>query len=287
MRVPGLWRSKMLLDALRRKARSRRALTAVRNFPRIKEKRLHGLYRPLVVTLTSYPPRFPHLGKTLRSLLDQTVAPDSVILWLAHADIDKLPGDVLALEAHGLEIRGCDDLRSYKKLIPALRDDPNRYFVTADDDVYYPPDWLAGLVESARAHPSEVIAWRAHIALLDEDGGFLPYRKWILATDRTRVTDPAQRLFPTGVGGILYPPHCFAGDIDREDLFLALAPHGDDIWFFWQARAGGTQYRRVPAWFDIVEWPSTQGVALYENNMMGDGNDRQIAAVAAHYGPVP
>lgn len=248
---------------------------------------MHGLDRPLVVTLTSYPPRFPHLGKTLRSLLDQTVMPDNVILWLAHADIDKLPNDVRALEACGLEIRGCDDLRSYKKLIPALREDPNRYFVTADDDVYYPPDWLFDLVGTAIEHPSEVIAFRAHIALLDEDGGFLPYRNWILATDRTRVTDPAHRLFPTGVGGILYPPHCFAEDIDREDLFLSLAPHGDDIWFFWQARAGGTNYRRVATWFDIIEWPSTQGVALYERNMMGDGNDRQIEAMAEHYGPVP
>lgn len=287
MRIPGRWRLQMAWRALQMRRRYARALKAVQEFPRQASKLPHGLDRPLVVTLTSYPPRFPHLGKTLRSLLDQTVAPDDVVLWLAHPDIPALPQDVRDLEAHGLEIRGCDDLRSYKKLIPALREDPDRYFVTADDDVYYPPDWLAGLVETARAHPAEVVAWRAHIALLDEDGDFRPYREWHLATDRTVLSEPAQRLFPTGVGGILYPPHCFADDIDDRDLFLSLAPHGDDIWFFWQARAKGTAYRRVPAWFDIVEWPSTQGVALYESNMMGDGNDRQIAAMAAHYGPVP
>jgi hypothetical protein len=277
----------MALRALASRRRHARAVKAVGRFPLVKSRRPHGLDRPLVVTLTSYPPRFPHLGKTLRSLLDQTVAPDSVVLWLAHADIDALPRDVRALEAYGLEIRGCDDLRSYKKLVPALKEDPDRYFVTADDDVYYPQDWLEGLVEAAREHPSQVVAWRAHIASLDEDGNFRPYREWLLATDRTFLDDPSKRLFPTGVGGILYPPGCFAEDIVQEDLFLSLAPHGDDIWFFWQARAKGTDYRRVPAWFDIVEWPSTQSVALYANNMMGDGNDRQIAAMAAHYGPVP
>lgn len=287
MRIPGLWRTKMALRAMRKQWLQARAHRALRRFPLVRTKRPHGLDRPLIITLTSYPPRFTHLGKTLRSLLDQTVAADGVVLWLAHGDVDALPDDVLALEAHGLEIRACDDLRSYKKLIPALREDPDRYFVTADDDVYYPRDWLAGLVDTARDHPADAIAWRAHEAKLDELGHFRPYSDWHLATHRTVLTDPANRLFPTGVGGILYPPRCFASDIADQDLFMSLAPQGDDIWFFWQARRAGTCYRRVPAGFDIVEWPSTQTVALYADNMLGLGNDRQIAAMSAHYGPVP
>jgi hypothetical protein len=250
-------------------------------------KQPHGLNAPLIVTLTSYPPRFAHLSKTLRSLLDQTVAADHTILWIAHADIDRLPHDVLVLRDHGLEICACEDLRSYKKLVPAWREDPARYFVAADDDVYYPPHWLAGLVDTARQYPGNVIAWRAHEAPLDPAGAFTPYRDWRLATHRTAIEGNGVRLFPTGVGGVLYPPCAFAADLDNADLFMRLTPKGDDIWLFWQARAAGTGQRRVAGQFDVLEWPSTQDVALYADNLLGDGNDRKIVPMAAHFEPVP
>lgn len=277
----------MALRALRKQQQLARAERALARFPQQHRKQAHGLNAPLAVTLTSYPPRFAQLGKTLRSLLDQTVAADHTILWIAHADMVQLPRDVLTLRNHGLEIRACEDLRSYKKLIPAWREDPARYLVTADDDVYYAPHWLAGLVETASRYPEAVIAWRAHEAPLDRSGAFVPYIDWRLATHREAVTGSGVRLFPTGVGGVLYPPYAFAADIDNADLFMRLAPQGDDIWLFWQARAAGTDQRRVPGQFDVLEWPSTQDVALYADNMLGDGNDRQIAAMAAHYGPVP
>ncbi len=287
MRIPGLWRTRMALRALRKRLQMARAERAVARFPQQRRKQPHDLNAPLVVTLTSYPPRFLHLGKTLRSLLDQTVAADHTILWIAHADMDQLPHDVLALRDHGLEIRACEDLRSYKKLIPAWREDPSRYFVTADDDVYYPPHWLAGLVDTARYYPGNVIACRAHEAPLDSAGVFVPYRDWRLATQREAVVGTEARLFPTGVGGVLYPPDAFAAELDNADLFMRLAPQGDDIWLFWQARAAGTGQRRVSGRFDVLEWPSTQDVALYADNLLGDGNDRQIAAMTAHFGPVP
>src|SRR5579864_6248399 len=96
----------------------------------------HGLPGTLVVSLTSYPPRFPTVALTLRCLLTQSIKPDHVILWIAHADEARLPPEVLALRALGLEIRSTEDLRSFKKIVPALRDFPDAFIVTADDDVY-------------------------------------------------------------------------------------------------------------------------------------------------------
>ncbi len=82
--------------------------------------RPHGLPGELIVSLTSYPPRFRTLDLTLRCLLTQTVRPDRVILWIAEADMAKLPPAVVALVEYGLDIRACKDTRSYKKIIPAL-----------------------------------------------------------------------------------------------------------------------------------------------------------------------
>ncbi|MFD2440114.1 hypothetical protein ACFSS8_08530 [Paracoccus kondratievae] len=42
----------------------------------------HGLRAPLIVSLTSYPARFASLHLVLRSVLQQTVRADRVILWL-------------------------------------------------------------------------------------------------------------------------------------------------------------------------------------------------------------
>lgn len=283
----GIWRTKQWLAARRLQRLARAADRAVARFPQVRNRRSSPLAAPLVVSLTSYPPRFRTLGKTLRSLLDQELAADHTILWLASADAAVLPAEVRALEAHGLEIRTCADLRSYKKLIPALEQWPEAVHVTADDDVYYPPHWLAMLVAAHDPAAPAVLAWRTHLARADAGGHVLPYARWELATRRTRAEDPGTALFPTGVGGILYPPGSLHADVLDRDRFLTLCPQGDDIWFYWMARRQGFRHRRVPAWLDLIEWPETQQVGLRVDNLDGDGNDRQIAAMAAVYGPFP
>ncbi len=283
----GTWRIRNLIAASEERYRLRAAQHAVAAFPTVVERRPHPLAAPLIVTLTSYPPRFGTLAATLRSLLDQTMQADRTILWIAPTDLDRLPGEVSALERHGLEIRACADTRSYKKLIPALAMFPGSYFVTADDDVYYPPGWLAGLVAAIPPGERAAVAGRAHLAHFDEHGLARPYAGWELATSSPRAIDPHTRLFPTGVGGVLYPPDAFAPEVLDEAAFLSLCPHGDDIWFFWMARRAGTGQVGAAGAFRHVAWPASQRVALYNENLLGDRNDAQIRAMEARYGPVP
>lgn len=283
----GFYRLTLLYRAIRARVLLRRALLAVKRFPNVRAEAKHGLRAPLIITLTSYPPRFGHLGKTLRSLLDQTMPADAVQLWIAHGDMDQLPDDVRALGSAGLELRPCQDIRSYKKLIPALKAQPNCYYVTADDDVYYPPDWLEGIVKGAQDHPECVIATRSHMAQRSDNGMLAPYATWELAASQRANANDDRVLFPTGVGGILYPPGCFADGVMNQALFMELCPRGDDIWFFWMARMAGTDHRRIDGHFDIIDWPHSQDVALASQNLYSDGNDSQIKAMEAHFGPVP
>lgn len=282
----GVWRAKQWLRKRRLARTERAAHAAVAAFPMIAERRQHGLTTPLIVNLTSFPARYATLAPTLRSLLDQSLAPDRTVLWLAEQDIAALPAAVRQLEAHGLEIRSCDDLRSYKKLIPALELWPDAVHVTADDDVYYPPDWLAGLVAAHDPAAPAVIGWRTHGVRTDAAGAVLPYQDWELATART-AADPGAALFPTGIGGVLYPPGSLHPDVLDRARFTALCPQGDDIWFYWMARRQGIRQRRVDGWIDFVEWPASQDVGLRASNLQGDGNDRQIKAMEAAYGPFP
>ncbi len=71
-----------------------RTVYAMRN---VRPRRHHGLPNPLVVSLTSYPPRFPTLHLTLMTLLSQQVLPDRVVLYVFEGDHASLPRDVVAL----------------------------------------------------------------------------------------------------------------------------------------------------------------------------------------------
>jgi glycosyltransferase involved in cell wall biosynthesis len=244
----------------------------------------------LVVSLTSYPKRFDVVHYTLRSLLNQSTRADAVMLWIAHADRAALPQEVLALQDQGIEIRYCDDLRSYKKIIPLLqeaeqegRDD---FVVTVDDDTYYPPDWLGRLATQAAAHPGRIVAHRAHEIRLDSRGVPRPYRQWNKRIASMRGREPAL-IFPTGVGGVLYPPGSFHPDVTDQEKFLRFAPLADDVWLYWMWRMNGkfaqliegTQHMPV-----FAQWPSSQASALRASNAHRGGNDAQIQNMVAAFG---
>src|SRR5690349_163949 len=93
------------------------ALKRLRDCKPERPGRPHGLTGELIVSLTSYPPRFNQLKLVLGCLLDQTVRADRIILWIAQEDYPRLPSDVVGLRAPGgLEIRTCEDIGPYKKL---------------------------------------------------------------------------------------------------------------------------------------------------------------------------
>lgn len=244
-------------------------------------QRPHGLPFPLVVSLTSYAKRFDTLGETLASLLSQTVKPDVTVLWLGPADLGKLPPEIRALEAKGLTIREAEDMRSYTKIIPALHAYPDAGIVTADDDVYYPAGWLAGLTEEWRAGVQEIICHRAH-RMRRQGDGLAPYVEWDNQVDCVGETP---NMFATGIGGVLYPPNVFHPDVTRADRFRELCPTTDDVWLNWMVRLAGTSVRRVNRIKRFREWPDAQAVGLMHVNFVeGSNNDKQIAAICAAYG---
>ncbi|WP_395647900.1 glycosyltransferase family 2 protein [Terricaulis sp.] len=274
------------LRPLRRGARDA-AGAALRRWVEFRwRRRRRGVYHllpaPLVVSLTSYPPRFATLAHTLKSLLMQSTRPDRIILWVAHADAALLTDDVRALEREGLQIETCEDHRSFKKILPALLSFPNAYVATADDDVYYPPDWLANLVGGLTPHQKDIPALRVHRVTFDGAGAPLPYAEW-----RHDVPSgpSSPENFPTGVGGALYPPGCLHADVLDSQLFRRLCPTSDDAWLYWMARKQGWCFRKVGPRRVFVSWPGAQDTALQHANLAG-GNDVQIANLVAHYGMV-
>ncbi len=246
--------------------------------------RPHGLPHPLVVSLTSYPKRYDVLARTLQCLLTQTVQPDHVVLWVGHGDDSLLPPSILALRDAGLEIRTTEDMRAYTKVIPSLEAFPDAYVCTADDDLHYHSRWLEELTADAARFPDLIpliTCFRAHEILADPEGAYLPYNSWNLDT-AFRGISPS--LFPTGCGGVLYPPGSLGPDVCDSALFKRLSPLNDDVWLFWMARRAGTRHQTIGRRRTLVNWGGSQATALHHHNVSEQGNDPQIRAMAAEYG---
>ena len=242
----------------------------------------HILPGDLIVSLTSYKNRFDNLSLTLRSLLLQTVSPNRLILWISENEKDDLPQSVWELEKYGLNIFFCEDIYSYKKIIPTLREFPESFIVTADDDIYYEPNWLKSLIDSWDGNNKTIVAHRAHKIKFDKKGNLLPYHQWKWQVESE---EPSEGLIiATGCGGVLYPPHVFHQDVTDEKYFMELCPNADDIWLYWMASLNGAKTKRSNFDFRLIEWPSQNSSPLWKENIEGGGNDRQIRKMQAAYG---
>lgn len=241
----------------------------------------HCLRRRLIVSITSYPPRFKSLHLSVICLLRQTTKPDAIILWIAENDIDKLPYNVRKLKKYGLKIKKCEDYKSFKKIIPALKEYPDAFIVTADDDLYYWSTWLEELVLSYISKPTDVICHRAHRILLDDQGTLLPYSDW---SKEISFEEESINLFPTSGAGVLYSPAIFYDDAIRNDIFMRLAPTSDDVWLYWMHSLTGSSIRTLGA-KKLTTWLSSQVVSLYSTNC-GDElmNDFAIKNMCNKYG---
>jgi hypothetical protein len=242
--------------------------------------RRHPLPGRLIVSVTSHPRRFPTLQWTLKCLLSQSVAVDQVILWIATEDAADLTSEILRLQEDGLTIKLCQDLGSYTKIIPALMEYPDAYIVTADDDIYYGPMWLEELVAHERAR-TEVLCHRAHRIRIASDGMPLPYQHWEI---ETRCKEPSALIFPTGCGGVLYPPGALHRDAVDAAVFRQICPSADDVWLYWMMRRNGMVARRIGSRRLLPTWRGTQRVGLWQINSVEGGNDRCVKAMIARFG---
>lgn len=244
-------------------------------------RRRHRLPGELVVSLTSFPPRFPSLHLTLRCLLSQTVQPDRILLWIAETDMPRLPGSVWRLIEDGVEVQPCGDIGSYKKIIPAIKICPTSYIVTADDDVYYGPTWLEELEQGTVPGQNVAVCQRADLIEFNKYGSPLPYARWRRATNPGQI-DP--HLFPIGIGGVLYPPGIFDARVTDEETFKTLCPNADDIWLYWMTRLNNGQFKALGSRRRFFSWPGTQHVALWRQNLVSAGNDDKLQKMMVQFG---
>lgn len=239
-----------------------------------------------IVSLTSYPARIDKCHIAIESILAQKVKNKHVILWLAREEFpegeETLPQSLLDLRSPEFHIEWCDNLYSYKKLIPALRKYPDKAIITADDDIIYPYDWLTSLLAANAANPNAIHAHRCRVIGVNTDGTLTKYNSWQVNPE---MEVDNNLLFPNCGAGTIYPPHSLHPDTLNDDLFLNLCRYGDDIWFWAMARLNNTPIRNIRSdtdWKNLKYVDGTQEVGLWKENANGR-NEQMFAAILRQY----
>lgn len=196
-----------------------------------------------IVTLTSIPPRYQYLPRVIDSLLNQTLRPDRLELYLPNnyrrEDFDQFAAEALPPLPDGCEvIRVEQDFGPATKVLPAAA----RYrgqdvrLVYCDDDKQYDPRWLEHLVAGSQAHPDHVIAYTGQASQrLEAKGRWqkkgLDYRLLRLASLGLWKPIKSREIYEEdiaeGVGGVLIRPDFIdAVAYDIPDVMWTV----DDVW---------------------------------------------------------
>jgi hypothetical protein len=208
--------------------------------------------------------------------------PDNIILWIYKDDFDKLPKHILDMQNNVFFVKQCnDDLRSFKKIVPALQYYSDEFIVTADDDLYYNYDWLEELVGYYSPNQKEIIGHRGHKITFDASGSVRPYNNWKWCVGGLVS---GHDIFLTGCAGILYPPGSLISETVKSEIFMELCPTADDVWLYFMTRLNGYIPKKIPSDFREFSWPSSQEVTLNSENVIRGSNDICISNLERKYG---
>jgi hypothetical protein len=238
----------------------------------------------VTITLTAISSRLSSLQRTIVSLLGQNYPNFDVRLYLSREPflIDEGIGDAppSALTAmvqsnpYRLQINMVPNIGSYRKLIPFLIETwgQRKLVATADDDTFYPADWLQRLVRSYLRFRC-VIAYRGHY--MQHDGRSLtPYRSWMNCRVRR---NPDIFCLPTGKDGVLYDTIFFHPLVTDYQCALQLAPTADDLWFKWHTAASEVPVYLINPDYRSHTFPHAAfSEGLYESFNKAGKNDEAV-----------
>jgi hypothetical protein len=244
----------------------------------------------IVVSITSYGKRVHDaLPYMLYSLLIQTILPKKIIVYLDYDNwsLVNLPWQLKRLQEVGVDVRFCKDIRSYKKLIPALQDFPYNAILTLDDDMYYHKDYMMWMTNAYEKSDKKTVLGQWGYIPTKINGKYISYNEW---PDCKLGTKDDEKSF-IGCCGICYPPHIYDDEIFKEELFMQLCPIADDIWFWAMQERLSIKRQYIDPWGNGYhvsvnrreDYDRREQVTLTSQNLYGGKNNQQLANVVDYY----
>lgn len=243
----------------------------------------------VIISLTTFGPRIREVAVAIESIMEQTMLPNRIVLWL-NEDLENnpelIPQSLRMLERRGLEICYTRDIGSGKKLIPALKKYPNDVIITIDDDIMYDFDLIDRMITAHRRFPRAICAARIDRLIPSDDGRSLKLI-YDQADDLYLTPQPIMQAMPVGVGGVLYPPHALHQDVLDVETMLQLCPKADDLWFKVMALRAGTPVYPINEINPTQQLLSCahhrQALMLHTSNYLGGQDNVQLATLTKRY----
>lgn len=241
----------------------------------------HRLNKKITVSLTAKKERFYFLPIVLKSIVNQTINPNEIILWIEEENKKYLPKKILKLKKKiGLKIFYCKNYRSYNKIIHTINLRKKNYIITFDDDIIYHKKSIEYLTNKINDSNNNIIANRIHKIKMSRNRP-VNYNNWYWNSENTKIN---KLNFQTGVYGVLYPPNSFHKDICKSRIFQKLSPSADDLWLYWMVRLN----KKFIVWSEFkkrnIEVINFDDNSLRKINIFNKNNDNQIKNLIRYYG---
>lgn len=239
----------------------------------------------VIVSLTTHGSRYYDCYLAIESIMQGTVKPNKIVLWVGE-ELKDTPIPVLLQNQmkRGLEIRYRRDIRSYTKLIYALKEFPNAVIITVDDDILYSYDVVENLTTAHNKYAGCICANVVHYIPKDLNTNYQSLLKWDFVRDYHKQLEHS--LFE-GFSGVLYSPNSLNTEVFNESVFMEICKYADDVWFSAMAMLQKTKviYSYPHAGlFNWIETKESQLSALQNINSKGEVlNDKQVKAVFSRY----
>ncbi|QDO95680.1 glycosyltransferase family 2 protein [Formosa sediminum] len=218
---------------------------------------------------------------TIRSLLNQDVLPEKIILWLNDSYISKIPKALDKLQGTTFEIRFSPYTFSHRKLIHTIENYPHKIIITCDDDLIYHPSSIKLLYQEHLKNPNVVIGNRCRRITYSSNNTPLPYLQWPFAKHTIKNE---KLLMPVGAFLVLYPPNILDSRFNNVELFNKISPKSDDLWFKTMSLINNAlciqAEQRPPNPIPIL---ATQSVSLKSVNNKLDYKRKQWEQITAYF----
>lgn len=229
-----------------------------------------------VVSLTTYPARVGNVWRVIEMAANQRGIKEkyAICLYLIKSEFEgiDLPAKIKELQARGLTVKfNEENLKCHNKYFYAFKDYPEKTVITIDDDLQYNHHTISGLIKKNKEYPKCIIYNRGNRILKNE-----PYNNWPFVEN---LTCPQHDMFPTGVGGVLYPPHCCNRFVTDMEVIKKTCLRADDLWLNFMSRLNHTKVVQTGLKSTYMVLPDTsQQTALWlvNNDVVQVGNDVQI-----------
>lgn len=185
----------------------------------------------IIVSLTSFPARINNVWMVIDSICRQKMLPASINLYLCEEEFPqkKVPSNLERYEKLGLKIIWVDkNLKPHLKYYYAMRDNPEKYVITIDDDIYYRDDLVSRLWSMSQLNPGVICATRATKILNDKlELGI--YNQW--GRGQSEPIGTSFNYLALGTFGVIYPPGVFReSGLFNDKSIVRNCLKADDLW---------------------------------------------------------